>query len=71
MSYDRKCLDLAEHFMSDEPEMNCEEACDELAQVIQTAVEDWIADRRDERGLAILAVRDDPNRGDSEPGEHR
>lgn len=48
-TYDRKCFDLAEHFMEDEPEMNCKEACDELAYLIQTTIEDWIMMARKDR----------------------
>jgi hypothetical protein len=40
--YDDKCLDLAEFFLSDEGSLTRERA-DDLAQHIQTAVEDWLA----------------------------
>jgi hypothetical protein len=39
-SYDTKCLDLAEHFLSDDAKNDDKHR---LAIVIQTAVEDWFA----------------------------
>jgi Mn-dependent DtxR family transcriptional regulator len=42
--YDRKCYELAEHFLSDEPEIDSEENRAELAQAIQTEIEDKIAE---------------------------
>jgi len=41
MSYDTKCYDLASAFLEDEPLSN-EKDCHELAQLIQTTIEDWI-----------------------------
>ncbi len=42
-SHNSMCRSLAEHFLSDEPHTDDEEA--ELAQEIQDAVEDWFAVR--------------------------
>ena len=42
MGYDSRCYDLAALFLSDEPEKNTEANRDELAQHIQTEIEDWI-----------------------------
>lgn len=39
MAYDSESVRLAEHFLQDEPRTTGDAA--ELAQVIQTAVEDW------------------------------
>ena len=44
MTYDRKCLDLASCFLSDHDDRTDDEQ-DELAQVIQDAIEDWFSDR--------------------------
>jgi hypothetical protein len=43
MSYDSKSLDLAEHFLADGPRTAGDAA--ELAQAIQTVVEDWLSAR--------------------------
>lgn len=43
MAYDSESLRLAEHFLQDEPRTTGDAA--DLAQVIQTAVEDWFASR--------------------------
>lgn len=43
MAYDLKCYDLAEDFLGDEPHLNTEKRRDELAQIIQTAIEDFIS----------------------------
>ena len=43
-TYDTKCYELAEHFLSDEPEINDESNRRDLAAFIQTAIEDWITD---------------------------
>lgn len=42
MSYDQSCYDLAAAFLVDHPEKNTEVNRDELAQHIQTEIEDWI-----------------------------
>jgi hypothetical protein len=44
--FDKKSLDLAEHFLSDEPAMKAEFGAHELAQEIQNAVEAWFDWRR-------------------------
>ncbi len=41
--FDPKCLDLAEVFLEDEPAINTDRICDELAIVIQLAIENFIA----------------------------
>lgn len=43
MPYDIKCLDLAAVFLSDVPDIDNPANRDELAQLIQTTVEDWIS----------------------------
>jgi hypothetical protein len=49
MSYDDKCYDLAEAFLSDEPlaGFNTDARCGKLAQAIQNAIEDFLAIERD------------------------
>jgi len=42
-SYDSKCYDLAEAFLSDEPALNNEALCHELALEIQQTIENFIA----------------------------
>lgn len=42
MSYGSRCYDLAVIFLSDSPEKNTEANRDELAQAVQTTLEDWI-----------------------------
>ena len=46
MSFDSKCYDLAEHFLSDEPALQSERNRNRLAQAIQDAIEDWIEGER-------------------------
>lgn len=46
MTYDQKCYDLAVEFLSDEPKMGTNEDCASLAQAIQEAIEDWLAENR-------------------------
>lgn len=41
-SFDSACFDLAEHFLQDEPEeFRDENITNQLAQIIQDAVESW------------------------------
>lgn len=42
-NYDSRCYDLAEVFLSDEPHLNTDRRRHELALLIQSAIEDWIA----------------------------
>lgn len=42
MSYDHKCYDLAAVFLEDMPALNTADNRDELAQLIQTTIEDFI-----------------------------
>lgn len=42
MAYDTKCYDLAEAFLEDTPHLNTEKNRDELAQLIQTTIEDQV-----------------------------
>jgi hypothetical protein len=42
-TYDPKCYELAEEFLSDEPELNTEKHRDLLAKDIQQAIEDFIS----------------------------
>lgn len=46
MSYDVKCYDLAEAFLTDEPNLNTKVRRNELAQLIQTTIEDFISYER-------------------------
>ena len=50
--YDGKCLNLADHFLKDEP---CRTAGDSerLASVIQSAVEDWFDGRNCPHGVKM------------------
>lgn len=43
MAYDVKCYDIAEAFLGDEPHLDTEKRRSELAQIIQTAIEDFIS----------------------------
>ena len=45
-SYDSRCYDRAEIFLSDEPTLNVPRHFHELAQDIQIAIEDYIAEHR-------------------------
>lgn len=49
MTYDEKCYELAEAFLSDQPlaGFNTESRRDKLAQEIQRTIEDFIANERD------------------------
>lgn len=42
MSFDSRCYDLASVFCQGWPTLNNEAKCNELAQLIQTTIEDWI-----------------------------
>ena len=41
MTFDKKCYELAEHFLEDEPALNLKANKEELAASIQAAIEDW------------------------------
>jgi hypothetical protein len=43
-TFDPKCYDLAAHFLADHPSLNNEQIITELADFIQTAIEDFITD---------------------------
>jgi hypothetical protein len=43
MSYDQKSYDLAEGFLEDAPHLNTTRRRHELAQLIQSTIEDYIA----------------------------
>jgi hypothetical protein len=45
-SYDSKCFDLADAFLSDEPHLATDKNTDELAATIQSTIEDFIADKQ-------------------------
>jgi len=47
--YDERCYDLGEVFLSDEGALNTPANRDELANDIQTLIEDFIASKRRER----------------------
>jgi len=47
ISYDQSSYDLAERFLEDEPELNTEENRNELAQLIQNTIEDFIVYKKD------------------------
>lgn len=42
MSYDQRCYDLAEAFLNDEPSLRTDHHKDDLAQLLQTTIEDYI-----------------------------
>lgn len=42
-TYDQRCHDLAAIFLGDEPELHHPDNIDQLAQLIQQAIEDYIA----------------------------
>jgi hypothetical protein len=44
MTFDPKCYDLASAFLEDHPNLFTEDACQQLAQHIQTAIDGWISD---------------------------
>ena len=44
ISFDEKSYDLAEHFLEDE-QLDSEHSRQELASVIQQAIEDWFEDK--------------------------
>lgn len=44
LSFDQRCYDLAEVFLSDEADLNHPANRNRLAQHIQHAIESWIAD---------------------------
>jgi hypothetical protein len=46
-TYDEKCYDLAASFLEDEPHLFTEQNNVALAAAIQSAIEDWIANARD------------------------
>lgn len=46
-TYDPKCADLAEDFLTDESHLYTESNIDALAKAIQQAIEDWIDVARD------------------------
>lgn len=43
MAYDSKCYDLAEAFLEDSPHLNGDRRRGELAQLIQSTIEGYIA----------------------------
>lgn len=43
ISYDSRCYDLAAIFLGDEPQLHRPDNIDQLAQIIQQAIEDYIA----------------------------
>lgn len=47
-TYDPKSYELAEHFLQDEPNLDCADARHNLALTIQAAIEDWFEDRQRE-----------------------
>lgn len=46
-TYDSSCYDLGALFLGDEPDLHTPERCHELACLIQTTIEDFIASERD------------------------
>lgn len=48
MTFDRKCFELAQHFLADTPGAT-ELLATELAERIQSAVEDYFSDMEEER----------------------
>jgi hypothetical protein len=47
-TYDTKCYELAEAFLSDEPEIDTEKNRDLLAKDIQQAIEDFIESAKEQ-----------------------
>jgi hypothetical protein len=45
-TFDPKCLDLAEAFLEDEPNLNTKDGARNLAICIQQAIEGWFNDAR-------------------------
>ena len=54
MSFDPKCLELAEHFLPDDFDQPMKDA---LAQHIQEAVEDWLDIMHDESPISAGDAR--------------
>lgn len=50
--YDRKCLEIAEDFLDDEPALKTPENAAKIAQAVQDAIEDGILSLRDAAGKA-------------------
>jgi hypothetical protein len=46
-TYDPKCYELAEHFLSDETDLNHKAMRESLAADVQQYVEEWIQGERD------------------------
>lgn len=46
-TYDQKCWDLADVFLSDEPHLHTTDRIDGLAKIIQGAIEDYIEFEKD------------------------
>ena len=44
-TYDEKCWDLANAFLDDEPHLQTADNFNELASLIQSTIEDFIADK--------------------------
>jgi hypothetical protein len=55
MSYDKKCYDLAEHFLQDVADVMPGEAQD-LAESIQAAVENWIEETKSRRAFRPTCI---------------
>jgi hypothetical protein len=59
-TYDHKCLDLADDFMSDHPHLWTSKRVHELAILIQKTIDEYIADEQDNY--------EPPDRGDAWSG---
>jgi hypothetical protein len=46
--YDEECLFLAQAFLRDHPELDSEETQKELAQLIQSTIDDYIHEKEDD-----------------------
>lgn len=46
-TFDSKCYDLADLFLEDEPHLHTDARCVELADLIQSTIESYIAHERD------------------------
>lgn len=63
MSYDPKCYELAEAFLADEPLLNSKAWKNQLAQIIQDAIEGEISwmrreeETRREAAASLMAIR--------------
>lgn len=61
--FDEKCLELARHFLQDVPPGHIREQSEDLAEAIQTAVENWFELR--DHAVVVAAEGDESREGGS------